>query len=233
MFHASNGGWCVSRWTVAENGRKWQKARAGAHANGGSEGFGRLTGGASGGGVARRIIARSSGSSGGSQRCYHPPGAHLLILSKAAFSQSQVEAKRRPAAAHGKKDKGDPPGPSQRRLHPSQAARLLWHQRPARQASLRKTPSAWVRGLTASLCEFFLRSALPVLSCSPRICSTEAAQLADRRTPSTLLHHNSTCAPSNSLLSLLHHSPTLFRPTVVCLARARSRRLYGLGVRRG
>ena len=101
-------------------------------------------------------------------KCYHPPGAHLLILSKAAFSQSQVEAKRGLPPPHGKKTREDPPGPANRRLHPSQAARLLWHQRPARQASLRKTPSVWVRGLTASLCEFFLRSALPVLSCSPR-----------------------------------------------------------------
>ena len=157
-------------------------------------------------------------------------------ISSSCQKQPSARARLKPSEACRRprqKDKGGPPGPANRRLHPSQPARLLWHQRPARQASLRKTPSAWVRGLTASLCEFFLRSALPVLSCSPRICSTEAAQLADRRTPSTLLHHNSTCAPSNSLLPLLHHPPTLFRPTVVCLARARSRRLYGLGVRRG
>ena len=166
-------------------------------------------------------------------KCYHPPGAHLLILSKAAFSQSQVEAKRGLPPPHGKKTREDPRGLQIGASTLPKPLGCFGTKRPARQASLRKTPSAWVRGLTASLCEFFLRSALPVLSCSPRICSTEAAQLADRRTPSTLLHHNSTCAPSNSLLPLLHHPPTLFRPTVVCLARARSRRLYGLGVRRG
>jgi len=100
-----------------------------------------------------------------------------------AFGQSQVEAKRGLPPPTVERQGGTPRA-CKSAPPPSQAARLLWHQRPARQASLRKTPSAWVRGLTASsLCEFFLRSALPVLSCSPRICSTEAAQLADRRTP--------------------------------------------------
>ena len=43
-------------------------------------------------------------------KCYHPPGAHLLILSKAAFSQSQVEAKRGLPPPHGKKTREDPRG---------------------------------------------------------------------------------------------------------------------------
>lgn len=166
-------------------------------------------------------------------KCYHPPGAHLLILSKAAFSQSQVEAKRGLPPPHGKKTREDPRG---LQIGASTLPKPLGcfgtNVQPAKHHSVRHPASGLGDLRLLCVSSFFAR---PFLSFPAplEICSTEAAQLADRRTPSTLLHHNSTYAPSNSLLPLLHHPPTLFRPTVVCLARARSRRLYGLGVRRG
>lgn len=78
------GCFTLERWVVClagstvDGGRKWQKARAGAHAQGGAREW-EACWGSEWRWCARGIIARSSG--GGGSQMYHPPGAHLLILS--------------------------------------------------------------------------------------------------------------------------------------------------------